>query len=219
MSNAFRSRLAIAPALLLVPALWSPPADKVQLTIATLHAAQLTTPRAAGDSTDSPFFVVRVTGRNLNAISILPDAGQINLRRDQAAGARPLSELSIEQGDTVQIQISVMENVKAKKSDESRMTAAGANAGSAEALMQQATAMLAPLVKDGSFWMGSANLLLTNEGGSIYWRKLDCVKTCTVLNAPASSALAKGQGQPNAGVVELSGNGGTYHLALNARAQ
>ena len=121
-------------------------------------------------------------------------------------------------GDSAQLLVSVLENATAQLSDEARAgaTSAKPRAASPSEQVDQATKLVAPLVKQGANWLGSVSLLLTNEGGSIYWRRLDCVASCKVLAAPASAALPAATAQPFAGTVELSGNGGTYHLALRA---
>ena len=173
---------AVFPALLLASGESLLPPDRVQLTIATLHAAALTTPRGTADSTDTPFFLFAVIGRNASKAAVLPDTGQLSIRHDGAVGARPLTELSLERGDSAQVLVSVLEN------------------GSG----QDARAL------------GSISLLITNEAGTVFWRRLDCVATCKVLNPPAAAGLAAG-GPPVGGVVEFSGSGGTYHLALQAR--
>ena len=72
---------------------------------------------------------------------------------------------------------------------------------------------LSPITNAGAHWIGSASLLVTNENGNVYWRALDCITTCKVLKGPAGALEPKG-GRPMAGVVELSGDGGTYHLQL-----
>lgn len=217
MSRFSAKRIAVAPALCLLSAWAFAPAEKVQLTIATLHAAALTTSRAAGDTTDAPFFVVSVLGPRTNSNGILADASRPKVRRDEALGARPLTELSLADGDSVQVQISVLENAKAEKLDDSRIAAAASTtrARSVTESAKQATQLVAPLVQDGAHWIGSVNLLVTNEGGSVYWRRLECVASCTVLTAPATTAMPAASAQL-AGVVELTGNGGTYHLALRA---
>ena len=174
----------ILPAIALSSGAPSGPPEKVQLNIATLHAAALTTSRAAADSTDSPFFVVAIIGPGANTRTMVPEGGQQLIHRDEAIGARPLTELSLASGDSVQVLVSVLEN---------------------------ATSQIA-----GAHWIGSASLLLTNENGSVFWRRLDCVASCKVLTAPATTALST---QAFGGVVELSGNGGTYHLALRANRQ
>jgi len=149
---------------------------------------------------------------------VLPDSGQRSIRRDEALGARPLTDLTLAAGDSVQVLVSVLENATARLSDDARGAAASAtpHLASPSEQVQQATRLVAPLVKQGANWLGSVSLLLTNEGGSIYWRRLDCVASCRVLAGPAASALPAPTGQPFAGTVELSGNGGTYHLALRA---
>ena len=204
------------PALLFASSRVPHAPEKVQLTIATLHAAALTTPRSAGDSTDAPFFVFEVIGPHASSASVLPESGQLRVHRDEAVGARPLTELTLAGGDSVQVLVSVLENAKAQ----SRNTPASAStrAISASAQVDEATRLVAPMIKDGAHLLGSVSMLVTNEGGAIYWRKLECVATCTVLNAPGTAALPAAAAV--GGVVELSGNGGTYHLALQAnRAQ
>ena len=175
------SWVVVAPALLLGSGKSPFPPEKVQLTMATLHAAALTTPRAAGDSTDTPFLVFAVIGRSASKASVLPDTGQLSIRNDGAVGTRPLTELSLERGDSAQVLISVLEN---------------GGGHDARAL-------------------GSLSLLITNEAGTVFWRRLECVTSCKVLNAPAATSLTAAGGPP--GVVELSGSGGTYHLALLAK--
>ena len=218
MSRPSASWLLIAPAIFLASSRASLPPDKVQLTIATLHAAALTTSRAPGDSTDTPFFLVSVVGPRASSTAVLPDGGQRSIRRDEALGARPLTDLTLAAGDSVQVLVSVLENATVRLSDDAASggTSANLRAASSAEQVEQATRLVAPLVKQGANWLGSVSLLLTNEGGSIYWRRLDCVASCKVLSVPAASALPAATGQPFAGTVELSGNGGTYHLALRA---
>jgi len=177
------SWLLVVPALVLSSARAGAPPEKVQLTMATLHAAVLTTSRAAGDSTDSPFLMIAINGPRGGSTTMVPD-GPKSIRQDEAIGARPLTELNLASGDSVQLLVSVLENAGAQVS--------------------------------GAHWLGSASLLITNEEGAIFWRRLECVASCRVLNAPASTALPATAAQPLAGVVELSGSGGTYHLALRA---
>ena len=194
--------------------------EKVQLTIATLHAAALTTPRVAGDSTDAPFFLVEIVGPHNNSASILPRSAQPNIRLNEAVGARPLTELTLAQGDSVSVLVSVLENAKVPTSAEGAAAVTGARSASPAELSDHAKRLVAPLVKAGANWIGSVNLLLTNENGAIFWRRLDCVASCSVLTGPATTALPASAAQPSNGVVEFSGNGGTYHLALQAaRAQ
>jgi hypothetical protein len=208
----------MVPAIVLTASGASAPAERVQLSIATLHAAALTTPRAAGDSTDTPFFVMEVSGPHASTASILPESAQVSIRRDEALAARPLTELSLSAGDSIQVLVSVLEHSRTRSSTDVGLVAplAKAHGAPAPAPADQATRLVAPLVKEGAHWLGSVSLLMTNEGGAIYWRRLDCVASCKVLTAPAATALPAPTGQPFAGIVEFSGNGGTYHLALRA---
>lgn len=63
--------------------------------------------------------------------------------------------------------------------------------------------------------IGSANLLLANDGGTTYWRSLECVATCTVLSGAGAKAFPATGGV--AGVVELTGAGATYHMQLQGQ--
>lgn len=168
----------------------APPAPaKLRLTLATLHAASLTTPWTPADSVDGPYFLVSIVGPREKRESIhVPATGHLLIHRDEALGARPLVDLSLEPGDSVHVLISVLEGDKVQ--------------GAAE---------------DGAHRLGSAALLLTNEGGTAYWRALECVATCRVLSGGAVTAFAAPGGSPVGGVVELSGSGGTYHMQLQGQ--
>lgn len=194
-----------------------PPAPtEVRLSIATLHAAALTKARAAGDSTDSPFLLVSIVGPggSIHA-SHVPTTGQLTIHLDEALGARPLTDLRLQPGDTVRLLVSVLEGTRVEQAEESKVVASSTKAllqtGDARASLL-ASALL-PITKAGAHWIGSASLLVTNENGTVYWRALDCIATCKVLKGPAGALEPKG-GRPVAGVVELSGDGGTYHLQL-----
>jgi hypothetical protein len=178
------SWLLVVPAIVLSSGRSSVPPERVQLNVATLHAAALTTSQTAGDSTDSPFLVVAIIGPRASSRTIVPQGDPQRIRQDEAIGARPLTELTLANGDSVQVLISVLENAQSQIA--------------------------------GARWLGSVSLLLTNEGGSVFWRRLDCVASCKVLSAPATTALPAAPTSAFAGVVELSGSGGTYHLALRA---
>jgi hypothetical protein len=192
MSRLSLGLVMAAPALLLSSVKPNTGNESVQLTIVTLHAASLTTARTAGDSTDAPFFVMSVVGPHMKSGSILPDAGK-SIRVNEQLGARPLTQLSLAAGDSVKVLVSVLENSSVKSTD---------------------APVVESLVKQGANLVGTVSMLVTNEGGAIFWRKLECVASCKVLNGPAATAVSGAQ--PAAGVVELSGNGGTYHLALRA---
>jgi hypothetical protein len=211
------SWMLVAPAVWFATAFASPPPEKVQLTIATLHAAALTSTRAPGDSTDAPFFVLSVIGPHGSSASILPDSTP-HIRRDEALGARPLTELTLATGDSVQVLVSVLESATRQASDRAAIEGmtSKSRASSPSEAVDQSTRLIAPLVKRGANLVGSVSLLLTNEGGEIYWRRLDCVASCKVLSGPATTALPAASGQSFGSTVELSGSGGTYHLALRA---
>jgi hypothetical protein len=194
-----------------------PPAPtEVRLSIATLHAAALTTARAAGDSTDSPFLLVSILGpRGSLHASPVPTTGELTIHLDEALGARPLTDLQLQPGDTVRLLVSVLEGTRVEQAEESKAVASSTKALSqnGDARASLLASALSPITKAGAHWIGSASLLVTNEGGTAYWRALDCIATCKVVKAPAGALEPKG-GHPVAGVVELSGNGGTYHLQL-----
>ncbi len=195
MTNTFASWFLLAPAIMLGVGQANAPSEKVQLTIATLHAAALSTSRAAGDSTDAPFFVVEVAAPASRSASILPGGGQTAIGTNGALAARPLTELTLATGDSARVVVSVLEHAGVKPSDGTSVPA---------------------LLKNGALSIGSVSLLITNEGGAIYWRQFDCVASCRILNAPAATALPAGGAPTASAVAEFSGSGGTYHLALRA---
>lgn len=209
---------ALLPVLSLLAA---PPAPtKLRLTMATLHAAALTAPRAATDSIDEPFFLVSILGPHAKSGTLhLPATGHLRIHQDEALGTRPLVDLSIAPGDTVRLLISVLEGKKVRGADEA--TAATA---STRALLEPAasrasvlSSALAPVTVGGANWLGSATLLVTNEGGTTYWRALECVSTCKVLSGGSATAMPAATAQPVAGVVELSGSGATYHMQIQGQ--
>jgi hypothetical protein len=180
-----------APALLLAAP--HAPTEKVQLTVLTLHAAALTTPSGAGDSTDTPFIVASVRGLHVQSSSVLHSSADRSLRQNEQLGARPLTQLSMNPGDSVEVLLSVLENSKI---------------GAADSLTVAA-------VQKGARVVGTVSMVVTNESGAIFLRKFTCVASCKVLNGPAAAAISNAN--PAGAVVELSGSGGTYHLALRAQ--
>lgn len=152
------SWLLVAPGIVPSFGRASMPPERVQLNIATLHAAALTTSRTAADSTDSPFLVVAIIGPRASSSTVIPRGNERRIRQDEAIGARPLAELTLASGDSVQVLVSVLENQLSQVS--------------------------------GAHWLGSVSLLLTNEAGSVFWRRLDCVASNN--SEPLSaSALAR----------------------------
>jgi hypothetical protein len=193
------------------------PATKVRVTVATLHAAALTKPRASTDSVDGPYFLVSILGPKSRTETLhLPTSGHLTIHEDEALGARALADLTLKPGDSVRLLVSVLEGKKVQVADE-----AAAAAGSSKALSQPTalrlgalSSALTPLTSKGAHWLGSATLLLTNEGGEIYWRALECVSTCKVLSGGTATRLGESGKAPVSGIVELSGAGGTYHMQL-----
>jgi hypothetical protein len=186
---------------------WGHTAAELRLSMQTLHAAKLTASRGAGDTTDSPYLLVSIVGPRGKASSLeLPQARHLTIHTDEALGARPLINLRLQPGDSVRLLVSVLEDPHVRATAESRTVIA-----SGKAIRTGAAALpgaIALLTKQGAHWLGSAELLLTNEHGSPSWRSLECLATCKVLTAP------KGDAAGARGVVELSGSGGTYHLQL-----
>ncbi|HSB54695.1 MAG TPA: hypothetical protein VLD58_10075, partial [Gemmatimonadales bacterium] len=143
-------------------------------------------------------------------------AAHLTIHQDQALGPQPLLNLSLQPGDSVRILLSLLE------ADQVQLPAETEAAGAATAVLDQPpetraplpASALAPVTRRGAHWLGSVALLLTNEGGTTYWRTFECVATCRVLKGPSTSALAAKPAAPLAGVVELTGAGATYHLQL-----
>lgn len=186
-------------------------AHHLQLTATTLHAAALTTARASGDTTDAPYVLVSISqGRSISASLRLPSTGHLAIHLDEALGARPLTELTLSPGDSARLLVTVLEDPKVRAAEEATASDAGVAAlrESGQARAQKVGEALAPLVRHGAHWIGSAVLVVTNDGGTTRWRALECVATCRVLRGPNGAAK-------DAGVVELTGAGGDYHLQLN----
>lgn len=211
LSPADAKSVAVAPA-------------RVELNMATLHAAALSKARTARDSADAPYLFVTVFGPGKANVSMqMPAASQHwAIRQDEAKGAAPLTSISVEPGDSVRVLFTLLEADKVNATEETAV--AQSLTKLPNAMMSSATAIaprLAPLTTLGAGWIGSATMLLTNEGGKTYWRALDCVSTCKVSNSPVKSAkeseLTAGATNALAGVLELNGNAATYHLQVTAK--
>jgi hypothetical protein len=125
-------------------------------------------------------------------------------------------------GDSVRLLVSVLVASTVRKSDEARALAASTHALSQPSAKRElaVASALAPVTKEGARWLGSATLMLTNESGKVYWRALECVASSKVVSGGTATAIPSPSRTSMAGVVELSGAGGTYHLQLQAqRAQ
>jgi hypothetical protein len=213
---------AVAPlALFAVAAATPTPAPtKVRLVLQTLHAAALTTPRAATDSVDEPYLLVSVLGpKTASETMHLPTTGHMRIHLDEALGARPLVDLNVAPGDSVRLLVSVLDGAKSKHVDEGAVAAAAAKAFSGP-MATRSTALasaLAPATSDGARWLGSATLLVTNENGTVYWRALECVSTCKVLSGADAKPFAAPGGAPLAGVVQLEGAGASYHMQVQGQ--
>lgn len=207
---------------LLLPLAGGPPAPAgpaldVRLTVATIHAAALTTPRAAGDSEDRPYLLVSRLGPDTaTAGTHFPDAAHLTIRHDQALDPQPLLTLSLQPGDSVRLLLSLLEGEEAPSPAETQAASAAALVLARPQADQAAllAPALAPVTRQGAHWLGSVALLVTNEGGTLFWRAFECLATCQVLTAPKTPELVAKSAAPLAGVVELTGSGGTYHMKL-----
>jgi hypothetical protein len=198
----------------------APAPAHLQLTVATLHAAGLTTPRTPDDAVDQPYLLVSTIGPGSNAAtSRLPEAGHLTVHRDEAVGAQPLLGLRLEPGDTVRFLLSLLEGPQIGPVEETHATASAASALAAapEARAGLLADALRPVTGAGAHWLGSVTLLVTSRGGTLTWGSLECLVTCKVLTTPAGSARITSAAAPLAAVLEFSGAGGTYHLKLEAR--
>jgi hypothetical protein len=196
------------------------PVTTVNLSMATLHAAALTSSSTGRESVDRPYVLVSIVGPGQESRTVaLPADGQLQVRRDQAVGASPLTSMALSDGDTVRILISALEGGTATARNETQASAAAARALSAQksAPMPAVAAALSPLMDRGAHWLGSATLLITRDTGTVVWGGLECVATCKVVSGGGATALAAFDASASAGVVELSGAGATYHMKLEAR--
>jgi hypothetical protein len=197
-----------------------PTTSPVELLIATLHAAALTSPNAPRDSVDAPYLLVSVFGPHTKSQALtFPAEGHLRIHRDEALGARALETLRLADGDSLRVLITVMEGGPADRSVEDRAAAEAASEPAANAIERNriVRAAVEPLVRRGARWVGSAALLLTRETGVSYWRGLDCVTSCKVISGAASASLNTAGPAAPSGVIELSGGGATYHVKLEAR--
>lgn len=191
----------------------------VQLDLATIHAAALTTPRVAGDSVDHPYVLLSVLGPGATrTATTVPTGEHPGIVADQALGSRSLTRISLAEGDSVRLLLALLESEALSDAEHSAAEAATAVLTRPRAARPAALAgALAPLMATGARVIGAASLLVTNVHGQIFWRALDCVTTCAVLNPPGEPLLAPNAAKPAAGVVELTGAGGTYHVQVTAR--
>lgn len=194
-----------------------PDSLSVQVSVATLHAATLTTGRAGDDRTDRPYLLASILGPGTaRGTARLPTDGHLSINLDEAVGVRPLASLSLASGENVRMVIVALEGPKVDLALEAgASTAATARPDETpSAIGARLAAAMAPLTGRGDHWLGAALLDVRNEAGILRWGSFTCLATCEVLSAPEASTAP---GAPLAGVLELSGAGGTYHLKLETR--
>lgn len=224
----FRASLGCLVALGLGGAADTRAPAQLTLDLATLHAAALSTARNPADSSDAPYLLVSIVGTGgQTETDELPKSGHWAVRQDEAIGKTPITTITLQPGDSVRVLLTVLEDRVISPQELQIATAATTTmAGQQSPLSPPQTTLvsptLTPLTTRGAHWLGSASLLLTNDGGTTYWNSLDCVATCTVLQSPApagnpAAELQAASPRPAAGVVELSGAAGVYHMQVAVR--
>jgi hypothetical protein len=212
--------LRLAPVVALTAAFSThvrPSPAKVRLTIATLHAAALTGPRAQTDSVDDPYFLVSIVGRRGSASMLqLPAKGHLRIHQNEALGERPLTELSLGAGDSVRVIVSVLSGAVHEAEEKAAADAStrALESGSSP-LARQLTAAMSPITAAGARWLGSSELVIANDDGIVRWRALRCLVSCEVVSGEAAATLDETNAKQQ-GVVALSGAGGSYHMQLRA---
>lgn len=200
----------------------SPDPARVTIGLATLHAAALTTARGADDQSDAPFFLVSVVGSREQRSARLPTDARWGIALDGVVQLPELDRVELSPGDTVRVVISALEAAAGELATEAAAARAStlALAGLRQPLLDPAGPALGPVLAGlrgaGAHWLGSVSLLLTNEGGTVWWRRMDCAQDCTVLRGVPDGRGAELAGPVN-GVYELQGAGGTYHMQLSIR--
>jgi hypothetical protein len=197
---------------------------KLTLDMATIHAAALSSARGPADSTDAPYLLVSILGTGgRTEAKALPATGHWAMRFDQAINGMPITSITLQPGDSVRILFSVLEDSASHPGELQAATATSNAMASKRALVSPpvpslVTEALAPLTSRGAFLLGSASLLLTNEGGTTYWNSLDCITNCEVVRPPAEAGsratLAETATRPVTGLVELTGASSTYHFQV-----
>ncbi|MFN7977383.1 MAG: hypothetical protein U0P30_04550 [Vicinamibacterales bacterium] len=212
---------AILPATLVAApyaALQSRPAAlAVQVNVATLHAAALTTARDGADRGDQPYLLASILGPGAaTSTARLPNDGHLGIQLDEAVGPRPLASLSLAPGEHARLVIAALEGPKADMALEGRVAAASTTRPdeTPASLGSRLASVMAPLTARGDHWLGAALLDVANEAGTVRWRTFACLATCEVLSAPEAP---KTPDAPLSGVIELTGAGGTYHLKVETR--
>src|SRR4051812_31225223 len=144
---------------------------KLRVTLATLHAASLTAPRPASDSVDEPYLLVSVLGPQAKTATI---------------HLPPTGNLTIHEDEALGARPLVDLNLEP---------------GDTVGLLVSVLEGKRVKASDEARLLGSARLLLTNEGGTTYWHALECVATCKVLSGAAATVVPASGAAPVAGVV------------------
>lgn len=190
----------------------------IRVDIATLHAAALTRARSSSDASDGAYLLVSIVGPGAASESMhLPDGAHVSLQQNQAIAPMKLSSFTLEPGDSVRVLLSILESDQLALPAELQAavaTTAAMGQSQAKPSVDLVTTALAPLTGLEAHWIGSASLLLTNDGGTARWRAFDCVKSCSVLQPVSDASLSANAAKPAAAVVELSGSSGTYHMQV-----
>ncbi len=205
----------LTPWLLVLSTLPPNPATaRVSIDLATLHVATLTPSRGTGDHSDSPYLLISILSPRARTGMHLPAMGHWLLAENAIVAPTPIQVVDLAPGDSARVVISVLEGESAEAAPET----AGLSA-STEALARLGHPMVDPaeptldtalegLRRGGNHWIGSVSLLLTNDGGTAYWRRLDCARDCAVLQGLPEGATGAALTKQTNGVVELSGEGG-----------
>lgn len=204
------------------PAERSQPPAQLSLDLTTIHAAVLTSARSPDDSTDAPYLLVSIVGSGGRTEALaFPAGGRWSMRQNEAITSLSIASISLQPGDSVRILFSLLEDHATLPEQFQIATAMTSHRSMLSPPASQVTAALTPLTSQGTYWLGSSSVLLTNEGGTTYWSSLDCVTSCTVVQPPAEggkgAVLENTAPRPATGVVELTGASGTYHLAVALR--
>ena len=200
-----------------------PPPARISLELATLHVAGLTSARTADDKTDAPYLLVSVLRTGGRTSVRLPATGRWRLTEDAVVQPTVMDILELAPGDSARVVISVLESEATELAPEVAGATASTTALSAMAhpFLDPAGAAVAPVLvslgQAGSRRIGVVSVLLTNEGGVTWWRRMECVEDCAVLKGLTPAAGASLATTTNGG-FELNGAGGTYHLNLSLKA-
>lgn len=179
-----------------------PVALSVELNVATLHAAALTTARGADDHADQPYLLASILGPGTaNSTARQPSDGHLSIQLDEAVDTRPLVSLSLAPGEAARVVVSAIEDPRVDLALEGRVAAAATPRldETPTSLGSRLAVVMAPLTGRDAHWLGSALLDVSNEAGQLRWRTFACLATCEVVSAADASTAPD---TPLAGVLE-----------------